>query len=238
MLGQLERVPDRSRPTPLGQVRIHEAADEGHCYLPAPNLMTDAAKILEVPAALITPCLDELAATERVIRESVPPSNGAETAPQVPAAYLPPFHAAERGLASALLCLLAARADRLAAFREVDWDKALASLRSRTGAPLAPEQEEAVRLALTSRVAMLTGGPGCGKSFTVRSVVALARAKGAKVVLAAPTGRAAKPLAELTGTKRPPSTACCSCVQAASPRSMPPHRWTQIWWWTRPRLWT
>jgi exodeoxyribonuclease V alpha subunit len=132
-----------------------------------------------------------------------PPSNGAETAPQVPAAYLPPFHAAERGLASALLCLLAALADRLAVFREVDWDKALAWLRSRTGAPLA-------------------------------------RAKGAKVVLAAPTGRAAKPLAELTGTKRPPSTACCSCVQAASPRSMPPHRWTQIWWWwwTRPRWWT
>ena len=201
--------------------------------------MTDAAKILEVPAELITPCLDELATAEGVIREDVPAGPGPH-APQVPAAYLPPFHAAERGLASALLCLLAARADRLAAFREVDWDKALASLRSRTGAPLAPEQEEAVRLALTSRVAMLTGGPGCGKSFTVRSVVALARAKGAKVVLAAPTGRAAKPLAELTGTKRPPSTACCSCVQAASPRSMPPHRWTQIWWWwwTRPRWWT
>jgi exodeoxyribonuclease V alpha subunit len=56
-----------------------------------------------------------------------------------------------------------------------------------------------VRLALTSRVAVLTGGPGCGKSFTVRSVVELARAKGAKIVLAAPTGRAAKRLAELTG---------------------------------------
>ena len=56
-----------------------------------------------------------------------------------------------------------------------------------------------MRLALTSRVAVLTGGPGCGKSFTVRSVVELARAKGAKVVLAAPTGRAAKRLAELTG---------------------------------------
>ena len=56
-----------------------------------------------------------------------------------------------------------------------------------------------MRLALTSRVAVLTGGPGCGKSFTVRSVVELARAKGAKIVLAAPTGRAAKRLAELTG---------------------------------------
>jgi exodeoxyribonuclease V alpha subunit len=180
---------------------LSEAADEGHCYLPAPNLMADAAKILEVPAEMITPCLDELAAAEGVIRETVPATGpaGPGTAAQVPAVYLPPFFMAERSLASALLRLLAARADRLAAFSEVDWDKALAWLRGRTGAPLAPEQEEAVRLTLTSRVAVLTGGPGCGKSFTVRSVVALARAKGAKVVLAAPTGRAAKRLAELTG---------------------------------------
>ena len=177
---------------------LSEAADEGHCYLPAPNLLADAAKILDVPAELITPCLDELAAAEGVIREDVPAGPGA--APLVPAVYLPPFLMAERALASALLRLLAARADRLAAFSTVDWDRALAWLRTgRTGAPLAPEQEEAVRLALTSRVAVLTGGPGCGKSFTVRSVVALARAKGAKVVLAAPTGRAAKRLAELTG---------------------------------------
>src|SRR5690349_22516330 len=72
---------------------LSEAADDGHCYLPAPNLLGDAAKILEVPAELITPCLDELAAAEGVIRESVPAaaSDGAETAPQVPAVYLPPF---------------------------------------------------------------------------------------------------------------------------------------------------
>jgi exodeoxyribonuclease V alpha subunit len=180
---------------------LSEAADEGHCYLPAPNLMADAAKILEVPGELITPCLDELAAAEGVIMEAVPAGGPAApgTGAQVPAVYLPPFYVAERSLASALLRLLATRADRLAAFGAVDWDKALAWLRGNTGAPLAAEQEEAVRLALTSRVAVLTGGPGCGKSFTVRSVVALARAKGATVVLAAPTGRAAKRLAELTG---------------------------------------
>ena len=102
-------------------------------------------------------------------------------------------------MAHALLRLLAARADRLGAFAAVDWDKALGWLRGRTGAELAPEQADAVRLALTSKVAVLTGGPGCGKSYTVRSVVELARAKGAKIVLAAPTGRAAKRLAELTG---------------------------------------
>src|SRR5579863_7717648 len=66
---------------------LSEAADDGHCYLPVPNLIADAAKILEVPAEMITPCLDELAAAEGVIRESVPAaaSDGAGTAPQVPA---------------------------------------------------------------------------------------------------------------------------------------------------------
>src|SRR5712691_8677020 len=181
---------------------LSEAADDGHCYLPAPNLIAAAAKILDVPAELITPCLDELAAAEGVVREAVPASAlsaRAEAAPQVPAVYLPPFYQAERSLAHALLRLRAARADRLSAFTAVDWDKARGWLRGRTGAQLAPEQADSVRLAVTSKVAVLTGGPGCGKSFTVRSVVELARAKGARIVLAAPTGRAAKRLAELTG---------------------------------------
>jgi exodeoxyribonuclease V alpha subunit len=131
-----------------------------------------------VPPELITPGLDELAAAEGVVREAVP------AAPQVPAVYLPPFYQAERYVADALLRLLAARADRLSAFAAADWDKALGWLHARTGAELAPEQADAVRLALTSRVTVLTGGPGCGKSFTVRSVVELARAKGAKIVRA------------------------------------------------------
>ncbi len=176
---------------------LSEAADDGHCYLPAPNLIADAAKILEVPTEMIAPCLDELAAVEGVVREELPPV--AEDSPPVPAVYLPPFYQAERSVAAALLRLLSASADRLAGFASVDWDKALGWLRERTGASLAPEQEDAVRLALTSRVAVLTGGPGCGKSFTVRSIVELAKARRAKVILVAPTGRAAKRLAELTG---------------------------------------
>ena len=51
---------------------LSEAADDGHCYLPEPNLVADAAKILDVPAELIAPCLDELAAAEGVVREAVP----------------------------------------------------------------------------------------------------------------------------------------------------------------------
>jgi len=175
------------------QHTLSEAADDGHCFLPAPNLLTDAAKILDVDRELIGPCLDELAAGEGVVSETV-----AQGDQEVPAVYLVPFHRAERSLASGLLDLLHAGQDRMAAFQQADWDRALAWLRSRTGADLATEQQDAVRLALTKRVAVLTGGPGCGKSFTVRSIVELAKARKAKIVLTAPTGRAAKRLAELT----------------------------------------
>ncbi|MFF0248800.1 SF1B family DNA helicase RecD2 [Streptosporangium sandarakinum] len=173
---------------------LSQAADDGHCYLPAPNLVADAVKILSVPAELTGACLEELVAEEGVVREEVPAGDGA-----VPAVYLLPFHRAELSLASSLRSLLHASSDRLGVFSGVDWDVALDWLRKRTGADLAPEQAHAVRLALTNKVAVLTGGPGCGKSFTVRSIVTLARAKKAKVVLAAPTGRAAKRLSELTG---------------------------------------
>jgi exodeoxyribonuclease V alpha subunit len=177
---------------------LSEAADDGHCYLPEDTLTADAAKILGVPAELIPPCLDALADGEGAVREEIPSAAAREAAP-VRAVYLPPFFHAERSLASALRRLASSSGNRLAGFASVDWDKAFGWLRGLTGADLAPEQADAVKLALTQKVAVLTGGPGCGKSFTVRSVVELARARKAKVVLAAPTGRAAKRLSELTG---------------------------------------
>ncbi|MFI7640446.1 ATP-dependent RecD-like DNA helicase [Nonomuraea sp. NPDC049400] len=173
---------------------LSQAADDGHCYLPAPNLVADAVKILDVPADLVAACLEELVASEGVVREPIPAGENV-----VPAVYLPPFHRAEVSLASGLLSLLRSGHDRLKAFADVDWERAESWLHGQTGAELAAEQRQAVRLALTEKVAVLTGGPGCGKSFTVRSIVLLARAKRAKVILAAPTGRAAKRLAELTG---------------------------------------
>ncbi|UKY50359.1 SF1B family DNA helicase RecD2 [Streptomyces inhibens] len=181
------------------QYALSQSTDQGHCFLPEEQLIADAVKLLQVDTGLVIDCLGELAADpEGVVREKVP--GGADEAP-VTAVYLVPFHRAEISLAGRLTRLLRTDEDRMPAFRDVDWDKALAWLARRTGAELAPEQQEAVRLALTQKVAVLTGGPGCGKSFTVRSVVELARAKKAKVVLAAPTGRAAKRLSELTGAE-------------------------------------
>ncbi|MEU8872679.1 ATP-dependent RecD-like DNA helicase [Streptomyces javensis] len=181
------------------QYALSQSADQGHCYLPEEQLIAAAVKLLQVDTGLVIDCLGELAAEdEGVVREPVPGPEGGEP---VSAVYLVPFHRAEISLAGQVLRLLRTDEDRLPAFRGVDWDKALGWLAGRTGADLAPEQSQAVRLALTEKVAVLTGGPGCGKSFTVRSVVELARAKKAKVVLAAPTGRAAKRLSELTGAE-------------------------------------
>ena len=181
------------------QYTLSEAADDGgHCYLPEPNLIREAAKILGVGTELIAPCLNELVAGEGAVREPVPASGDAEDG-TVPAVYLVPFHRAERSLASGLLDLLNSHHDRLPAFTRVDWPTALSWLHTKASLDLAPAQQEAVKLALTSKVAVLTGGPGCGKSFTVRAIVTLAAAKNARVVLVAPTGRAAKRLAELTG---------------------------------------
>ncbi|MFD9486009.1 ATP-dependent RecD-like DNA helicase [Streptomyces sp. NPDC059991] len=179
------------------QYALSQSTDQGHCFLPEEQLIADSVKLLQVDTGLVIDCLAELVAEEGVVREPVPgPVGGAE---RVNAVYLVPFHRAELSLAAQVVRLLRTGEDRMPGFQDVDWDRALSWLAARTGAELAPEQQEAVRLALTSKVAVLTGGPGCGKSFTVRSVVELARAKQAKVVLAAPTGRAAKRLAELTG---------------------------------------
>jgi exodeoxyribonuclease V alpha subunit len=180
------------------QYALSQSSDSGHCYLPEEQLIADSVKLLQVDTGLVIDCLAELVEETGVVRQTVP--GGPEGEP-VSAVYLVPFHRAEISLAGRLLRLLRTGEDRLPAFRGVNWDQALSWLAGRTGADLAPEQGQAVRLALSEKVAVLTGGPGCGKSFTVRSVVELARAKQARVVLAAPTGRAAKRLAELTGVE-------------------------------------
>ena len=103
-------------------------------------------------------------------------------------------HRAERKLAKDLATLAAAPSDLPRGVRRLVEDGAY-------GADLAEGQREAVRMALTNTVSVLTGGPGCGKSHTVRELVRLVRAGGGSVTLAAPTGKAARRLAELTGAE-------------------------------------
>jgi exodeoxyribonuclease V alpha subunit len=182
------------------QFALSEASEDGHCYLPEAELVTKATGLLGVDTVLAGRCLKELVAEEGVVAEPLPADVSPDAAAGTGrAVWLVPFHRAEVALAGGLLRLLRAPSDRLPWSQAVDWTVALGWLGRTMGVTLAPEQAAAVRLALTERVAVLTGGPGCGKSYTVRAIVALARAKRAKILLAAPTGRAAKRLAELAG---------------------------------------
>src|SRR4051812_19191651 len=151
------------------QFVLSEATGSGHCFLPEPDLLGQAVEILQVTPGLVSECLAELVAEQGVIREDFPGSAGPTAA-----IYLLPFHRAEGSLAARLRALATVDIDRLPAFAGVDLDAGLAWLRARTGVELAPEQQAAVRLALTAKVAVFTGGPGCGKSFTVRSIITLA----------------------------------------------------------------
>jgi exodeoxyribonuclease V alpha subunit len=177
---------------------LSEAGEAGHCFLPEPELVARAAETLGVRPDQVQAGLEELAREGGVVRDPLPIPGFDDS---VNGVYLVPFHRAEVSLAMNLLRLRTApaAADRLHAFRTVDWPVALEWLHQVTGTRLAPEQEVAVRMALTERVSVLTGGPGCGKSFAVRSIVTLARAKQARILLAAPTGRAAQRLSELAG---------------------------------------
>jgi hypothetical protein len=90
----------------------------------------------------------------------VPDTAAIELAEQLRAVHLPPFYHSERSPAASLSRLLSSRADRLAAFQAVDWEKATLWLKAKTSADLAPEQAAAARLALAQKDAVLTGGPG------------------------------------------------------------------------------
>jgi len=177
---------------------LSEAADDGHVYLPLPELLRQAAELLELPADTLPPALDRLAASRQIQREVLTP--GGE-----PAVYLMPFYQAEVKVTERLLGLLNTPVSRLPDFVRLDWAKTFDGLKLGGAAvTLSAEQRLGVQTALTHKVCVLTGGPGTGKTTTLRTLMHLLERKQHPVALASPTGRAAKRLAEATG--RPAQT--------------------------------
>ncbi|HUE75912.1 MAG TPA: ATP-dependent RecD-like DNA helicase [Chloroflexota bacterium] len=171
---------------------LWEATDEGHVFLPSPKLLEGAAELLGCETTSLDEALERLSREENGVRLD---EIDGETA-----VYLIPYYQAEIHLAQRLFALLRNPRDRMRQFQTVDFAAAFGYLRQRNNLELSEKQAEAVQQALTSKVTVLTGGPGTGKTTTIRSIIALAQAKRLKVVLAAPTGRAAKRLSEVTGT--------------------------------------
>ncbi|MDD5198406.1 MAG: ATP-dependent RecD-like DNA helicase [Terrimicrobiaceae bacterium] len=163
------------------------ATDEGHCALPRETLVESAAKLLSV---------ENERAEEVLVAEIA--RGGLET---------DRIYGAELIFAPALRkaeILIAERIGRLSArvsagYPSIDVERALAWVQERTGKVLAVSQAEALRLALNRSLAVITGGPGVGKTTLLNSVLKILRAKNVRCMLCAPTGRAAKRLAESTG---------------------------------------
>ena len=169
---------------------LGQGADRGHVYLPRQTLIEEAEKLLEAPAGGVETAIAALAETEQIVLEDLP-----ETPDK--AVFLKSLHAAESGVAARLHTLLIQPMLPL----EIDLDRALDWFQKEERIDLARQQRQAIRAGLTRKVLVITGGPGTGKTTLVRGIVKILEKKRQKVLLAAPTGRAAKRLAEATGAE-------------------------------------
>jgi exodeoxyribonuclease V alpha subunit len=165
---------------------LTEAMDEGHCGLPTDELIPLTEELLEVPQELIRTALDLELSEGTVIADQVG---------ETPCVFLAGLYRAERAIADRLLRLV----DGELPWPPIDPDKALPWVEQRSGLHLADSQKTAIRLALGSKVLVITGGPGVGKTTIVKSILRVLSAKGTKLLLCAPTGRAAKRMTEATG---------------------------------------
>jgi exodeoxyribonuclease V alpha subunit len=165
---------------------LAEAMNEGHCGLPLAELTALTGKLLDVPEALIETALElELEAGD-VVADQMEGRH---------CAFLAGLYRAEQTIAERLQLLVSGASS----WPPIDGANAIPWVERRTGMQLAKSQREAVRLALASKVLVITGGPGVGKTTLVNSILKIVIAKQVRVALCAPTGRAAKRLSESTG---------------------------------------
>ena len=165
-----------------------EATGDGHCALPVELLKDEAGKLLLVEDKIVTEALERTLASNDLVKETI---NGQELI------FLPHLKRAEEIIAGRIRSL----AGSPSAFPAIDFEKAVVWCQQKTGKVLAPSQRDALKLALSSRALVITGGPGVGKTTLVNAILLILRSKKVRCLLCAPTGRAAKRLFEATGVE-------------------------------------
>src|SRR5512136_766324 len=197
--------------------------DQGHVFAPQSRLIHDASELLDVQPEQVTASLDTLAQNDQIRRDVVyltreerepgarpgsPVVLHPSSLKEEPAIYLTPFYQGEKSVASRLNAIIDSRLSRLSDLQHIDLQAALNALSSvvsnRPAARLSDQQQQAVRAALKNKVTVLTGGPGTGKTTTMRAVIDLLERYQHRYALASPTGRAAKRLSQ--ATDRPAKT--------------------------------
>ena len=159
-------------------------AGNGHVFLPREKLLAATSQLVDVDTDMVETALDKLIDSFAVVEKPIANVRGC---------YLPRLYQAETFVAQRLLSMLRAPVEQL---RQVD--KTIDAIEKEQGVSYAPLQRQAVRMAAEGGVLLLTGGPGTGKTTSLRGIVALYRRMGLDVALLAPTGRAAKRLGEVT----------------------------------------
>lgn len=165
---------------------LNQLTEDGHVYFPRGRLLDEAHKILEIERPALEAALEALRQEARVVGE---PAAGDE------AVYLKPLYVAEENVARRLADL--SRAPRL--HFPIDVERAIRWAEENNGLTLADRQREAIRRAVDARVLVITGGPGTGKTTILRCLIQILEKKHQRIVLCAPTGRAAKRMSEATG---------------------------------------
>jgi exodeoxyribonuclease V alpha subunit len=165
---------------------LSELVDEGNVYYPDQELKKKAGELLEVDPAILETALATLAQQDRIIIEELPEGK---------AIYLTPLYVAEANVARRLKTLIESTKQPL----QLDVEKAIEWVQGINRIELAETQKQAIKKAVTGKVLVLTGGPGTGKTTLVNSLVMILEKKGQRILLASPTGRAAKRLSEVTG---------------------------------------
>ena len=174
---------------------LNKLSEEGHCYATRDMLLKTGEELLSVEENVLSMTLDEMIRAEDVITEHIPlPENAEESAVPEKAIYLPAFYFSEMGTAKRLAAIFA----NTEGIR-VDTRGLSERISRRTGMQYDEIQMQAILTAVQSKVLVLTGGPGTGKTTTTLGIITAFREAGAKILLAAPTGRASKRLSEATG---------------------------------------
>ncbi len=166
---------------------LNKLAESGHCYANRQQLLEKAQELLEVEEPEIQVTLDEMLRTNDVIKD-------VDLEHEVEAIYLPPYYFSETGCAKGLIRLMS-----MMRKIEVDPEKIVEQVIEKSQITYDEIQLEAIRTAISSKVMVLTGGPGTGKTTTTLGIISAYQQAGCEILLAAPTGRAAKRMSEATG---------------------------------------
>ena len=169
---------------------LHELAGEGHVYYPTEQLIPKVEQILEIGEEIIVRALDQAASQEKIVREFLPDGDD-----RFEAVYLLGYYLSETGIAEHLKKLLSTPKS----IRRIDAERAVEWVQKELNLQLAKNQAEAVRQAAEKKALVITGGPGTGKTTIIRAILSIFNKLDTEILLAAPTGRAAKRMGEATG---------------------------------------